>query len=405
MTDSNNLRSEPPVGDPLRERITAAWLRDETEHVGELLAAARFTPQDSSTIERTAAGLVERVRTRAERQGVIEAFMREYDLSSEEGVLLMCVAEALLRIPDQMTADKLIRDKLGGADWDAHLGKSDSLLVNASSWGLLLTGRMVGLASETRGNAFGALRRLIGRAGEPVIRLAVRQAMRIMGFQFVMGRTIEEALARSAKAPGYRHSFDMLGEGALTSADGARYQQAYRKAILAIGASGPGGSFRNADVFGAPSISVKLSALHPRYEHGQRARVHRELIPRVLELAQLAKAQGIGFTIDAEEADRLELSLEVIVGACEDPSLAGWNGYGLAVQAYQKRAPFVLDYLIDAARRAGRRMPVRLVKGAYWDSEIKRAQVEGLDGFPVFTRKIYTDVSYLACARKLLAAP
>ena len=255
------MTQSPPIApsatrDALRERITAAWLRDETEHVDELLAAARFAPDDSAAIERTAIGLVERVRTRAERQGVIEAFMREYDLSSEEGVLLMCVAEALLRIPDQMTADRLIRDKLGDADWEAHLGKSESLLVNASSWGLMLTGRMVGLASETRGNAIGALRRLVGRAGEPVIRLAVRQAMKIMGFQFVMGRTIEEALARSRKADAsrYRHSFDMLGEGALTTADGARYLEAYRRAILAIGASGPGGSFRGQDVFAAPSI-------------------------------------------------------------------------------------------------------------------------------------------------------
>ncbi len=401
------MRPEPPaVADPLRERITAAWLRDETEHVDALLAAVRFTPLDSSIIERTAASLVERVRTRAERQGMIDAFMREYDLSSEEGVLLMCVAEALLRIPDQATADKLIRDKLGGADWDAHLGKSASLLVNASSWGLLLTGRMVGLAAETRGNAIGALRRLVGRAGEPVIRLAVRQAMRIMGHQFVMGRTIREALARSRKSENtsYRYSFDMLGEGAFTANDAARYQQAYRDAIRAIGASGPGGSFANTDVFAAPSISVKLSALHPRYEHAQRIRIRRELIPRVLELAQLAKAQGIGFTIDAEEADRLELSLDVIVGVFEDASLAGWNGYGLAVQAYQKRAPFVLDYLIDVARRNGRRMPVRLVKGAYWDSEIKRAQVDGLAGYPVLTRKPNTDVSYLACAKKMLAA-
>jgi RHH-type proline utilization regulon transcriptional repressor/proline dehydrogenase/delta 1-pyrroline-5-carboxylate dehydrogenase len=401
------LRPEQPaIDDPLRERITAAWMRDETEHVDELLAAACLSPLDSSIVERTAAGLVERVRTRAERQGVIEAFMREYDLSSEEGVLLMCVAEALLRIPDQATADRLIRDKLGGADWDAHLGKSDSLLVNASSWGLLLTGRMVGLAGETRSNAIGALRRLVGRAGEPVIRLAVRQAMRIMGHQFVLGRTIGEALTRSRKheSTAYRYSFDMLGEGAFTSADATRYLQAYRDAILAIGASAAssGGPFK--DVFAAPSISVKLSALHPRYEHGNRVRVCAELTPRVLELAQLAKAQEIGFTIDAEESERLELSLDVIVGAFEDASLAGWNGYGLAVQAYQKRAPFVLDHLIDVARRNGRRMPVRLVKGAYWDSEIKRAQVEGHTGYPVLTRKPNTDVSYLACARKMLAA-
>ncbi|MBS0213611.1 MAG: bifunctional proline dehydrogenase/L-glutamate gamma-semialdehyde dehydrogenase PutA [Proteobacteria bacterium] len=395
----------PPPGDPLREAISAAWLRDENAHVRELLAVARFSTDDSAAIERTAVGLVEKVRVRAQDQGVIEAFMRQYDLSSEEGVLLMCVAEALLRIPDQATADKLIRDKLGDADWEAHLGKSESLLVNASSWGLMLTGRMVGLAGETRRNAIGALRRLVGRAGEPVIRLAVRQAMRIMGHQFVMGRTIAEALARSRKAEGpYRHSFDMLGEGAFTRANAARYHEAYRKAILAIGASGPKGSWRGTDVFAAPSISVKLSALHPRYEHAKRARVHAELTPRVLELAQLAKQQGIGFTIDAEESDRLELSLDVILGAFADASLAGWNGYGLAVQAYQKRAPFVLDALIDAARRAGRRMPVRLVKGAYWDSEIKRSQIDGLPGYPVLTRKPNTDVSYLACARKMLGA-
>ncbi|MBS0575540.1 MAG: bifunctional proline dehydrogenase/L-glutamate gamma-semialdehyde dehydrogenase PutA [Proteobacteria bacterium] len=400
------LRTElPPSGDRLREAITAAWLRDENEHVRELLAATRFEASERAAIERTAVDLVERVRKRAQQQGMIEAFMREYDLSSEEGVLLMCVAEALLRIPDQATADRLIRDKLGDADWEAHLGKSESLLVNASSWGLMLTGRMVGLAGETRRNAIGALRRLVGRAGEPVIRLAVRQAMRIMGHQFVMGRTIAEALARSRKAEaGYRHSFDMLGEGAFTRADSARYLDAYRKAIAAIGGSGPGGNWIGTDVFAAPSISVKLSALHPRYEHGKRARVLAELTPKVLDLAQFAKAQGIGFTIDAEESDRLELSLDVILGAFEDASLAGWNGYGLAVQAYQKRAPFVLDRLIESARRLGRRMPVRLVKGAYWDSEIKRSQIDGLAGYPVLTRKPNTDVSYLACARKMLAA-
>ena len=403
------LRPELPAAvAPLRERVTAAWLRDESEHVDELLAAARLPTHESSIIERNAAGLVQRVRARATDQGVIEAFMREYDLSSEEGVLLMCVAEALLRIPDQATANKLIRDKLGEADWEAHLGKSDSVLVNASSWGLLLTGKMIGLSEGTRRSVGGALKRLVGRAGEPVIRLAVRQAMRIMGHQFVLGRTIEDALTRSRKGgnAAYRYSFDMLGEGALTAKDAARYFEAYRKAILAIGAS----VSDNTDpahpepVEGSPSISVKLSALHPRYELGQRTRVLAELTPRVLELAQLAKAQTIGFTIDAEEADRLELSLDVILGAFADPSLNGWNGYGLAVQAYQKRAPFVLDVLIDAARSAGRQMPVRLVKGAYWDSEIKRAQVDGLPGYPVLTRKPNTDVSYLACAKKMLDA-
>ncbi|MBB5014653.1 RHH-type proline utilization regulon transcriptional repressor/proline dehydrogenase/delta 1-pyrroline-5-carboxylate dehydrogenase [Rehaibacterium terrae] len=397
------LSPELPAGtDPLRTRITEAWLRDETQHLDELLRDATLPPDTAARVQRTAVTLVERVRAKADRQGVIEAFMREYDLSSEEGVLLMCVAEALLRIPDQATADRLIRDKLGDADWEAHLGRSDSALVNASTWGLMLTGKLVTLSEETHRNVAGAFRRLIGRAGEPVIRLAVRQAMRIMGHQFVMGRSIEEALRRSRKGDNadYRYSFDMLGEAAFTARDAARYLEAYRKAILAIGAGGP-----YPDVFAAPSISVKLSALHPRYEHAKRARVRAELTPRVLALAQLAKAQGIGFTIDAEEADRLELSLDVILDAFADPSLAGWNGYGLAVQAYQKRAPFVLDALAAAARAAGRRMPVRLVKGAYWDSEIKRAQVDGLAGYPVFTRKPNTDVSYLACARRMFAAP
>jgi len=398
---STILSPELPPIDPRRSALTAAWARDEREHVLALLAELGDAPDEIEAVQRTAIALVERVRHKAQDQGAIEAFMRQYDLSSEEGVLLMCVAEALLRIPDQDTADKLIRDKLGDADWKRHLGASDSLFVNASTWGLMLTGKLVALSEETRSNFTGAMKRLIGRAGEPVIRLAVRQAMRIMGHQFVMGRTIEEALKRSRKGENaaYRYSFDMLGEAAFTAKDAARYLDAYRRAILAIGAGGP-----YPDVFAAPSISVKLSALHPRYEVGKRARVHAELTPRVLELAQLARAQGIGFTIDAEEADRLELSLDVIAGAYADASLNGWEGYGLAVQAYQKRAPYVLDYLAALAREHGRRMPVRLVKGAYWDSEIKRAQVEGLSGYPVFTRKPNTDVSYLACARRMLAA-
>ncbi|MEJ7746396.1 MAG: bifunctional proline dehydrogenase/L-glutamate gamma-semialdehyde dehydrogenase PutA [Luteimonas sp.] len=395
----------------LRAAITAAWSRDETEHVRELLVQARQPDADRAAIQATAADLVRRVRARTQEQGVIEAFMRQYDLGSEEGVLLMCVAEALLRIPDQGTADKLIRDKLGEADWQRHVGRSDSVLVNASTWGLMLTGHLVNLSESTRGNVRGAFQRLVGRVGEPVIRLAVRQAMRIMGHQFVMGRSIDEALARSRKGgnANYRYSFDMLGEGALTTGDALRYLDAYRQAIHAIGnhvashrqddAQGP-----LDDVFAAPSISVKLSALHPRYEHAKRARVQAELTPRVLELAQLAKGHGIGFTIDAEESDRLELSLDVIAAAYADASLDGWQGYGLAVQAYQKRAPFVIDFLADLARKTGRRIPVRLVKGAYWDSEVKRAQVDGQSGYPVFTRKPNTDVSYLACARRMLEA-
>lgn len=396
------LSSELPAPpSALREAITAAWSRDETEHVRELLAQARQPDADRAAIQATAADLVRRVRARAQDQGAIEAFMRQYDLGSEEGVLLMCVAEALLRIPDQGTADRLIRDKLGEADWKRHMGQSDSVLVNASTWGLMLTGHLVDLADDTKRDVHGAFKRLVGRVGEPVIRLAVRQAMRIMGHQFVMGRTIEEALARSRKGANaaYRYSFDMLGEGALTTKDALRYLDAYRLAIHAIGKTGP---FDN--VFAAPSISVKLSALHPRYEHAKRARVMAELTPRVLELAQIAKSYGIGFTIDAEESDRLELSLDVIAAAYADESLNGWQGYGLAIQAYQKRAPYVIDFIADLARRSGRRIPVRLVKGAYWDSEVKRAQVDGQAGYPVFTRKPNTDVSYLANARRMLDA-
>jgi RHH-type proline utilization regulon transcriptional repressor/proline dehydrogenase/delta 1-pyrroline-5-carboxylate dehydrogenase len=393
----------PPAPSPLRQAITVAWMRNEAEHVRELLDHARLPEAMQADVQALAADLVTRVRKRAQDQGAIEAFMRQYDLGSEEGVLLMCVAEALLRIPDQETADKLIRDKLGDADWKRHMGESDSVLVNASTWGLMLTGRLVQLNDLTRHDVRGAFKRLVGRVGEPVIRLAVRQAMRIMGHQFVMGRNIGEALSRSRKGDNarYRYSFDMLGEGALTAHDADRYLEAYRRAIQAIGASVAGEPRSRGTVFGAPSISIKLSALHPRYEHAKRARVMAELAPRILALAQLARAQGIGFTIDAEEADRLELSLDLIEATFSDPSLDGWEGYGLAVQAYQKRTPYVIDFLADLARRVGRRMPVRLVKGAYWDAEIKRAQVEGHPGYPVFTRKPNTDVSYLANARRL----
>ncbi|KGM51089.1 integrase [Lysobacter concretionis Ko07 = DSM 16239] len=386
-----------------RAALTAGWVRDETTHVRQLAEQARLPDSERAAAQAVAADLVTRVRARAHDQGAIEAFMRQYDLGSEEGVLLMCVAEALLRIPDQATADKLIRDKLGEADWKRHLGQSDSVLVNASTWGLMLTGQLVDLADDTKRDVHNAFKRLVGRVGEPVIRLAVRQAMRIMGHQFVMGRSIDEALARARKGnnANYRYSYDMLGEAALTQADALRYQDAYRQAIQAIGGSG---DFTGADVFATPSISVKLSALHPRYEHAKRARVLAELVPRVLELARLARQHGIGFTVDAEEADRLELSLDVFAAAFRDASLDGWNGCGLAIQAYQKRAPEAIEFIADLARQTGRRIPVRLVKGAYWDSEIKRAQVDGYPGYPVFTRKPNTDVSYLANARRMLDA-
>ena len=302
----------PATPDAAHARMTAAYSRDETEGVNELLGEAALPPAERDLVLARATELVARVRAKAHEQSAVESFMREYDLSSEEGVLLMCVAEALLRIPDKDTADKLISDKLGEANWESHLGKSDSVLVNAGTWGLMLTGKLVTLADETQRNVAGALKRLIGRAGEPVIRLAVRQAMRIMGHQFVMGRTIKEALDRSAEKEnrGYRYSYDMLGEGALTQPDGERYLKAYKDAIAALGARGP-----FADVLDAPSISIKLSALHPRYEVAKRARVRAELTPKLLELAQLAKKNGIGLTVDAEEADRLELSLDIIA-AC-----------------------------------------------------------------------------------------
>ncbi|WP_202845168.1 bifunctional proline dehydrogenase/L-glutamate gamma-semialdehyde dehydrogenase PutA [Luteimonas saliphila] len=409
-TDPSGPSDAPPPPSPLRAAITAGWALDESAHVRELLAVARqpvpgWGDADRAAIHATATDLVRRVRARTRDQGAIEAFMRQYDLGSEEGVLLMCVAEALLRIPDQDTADKLIRDKLGEADWKKHVGQSDSVLVNASTWGLMLTGHLVDLADDTRRDVHNAFKRLVGRVGEPVIRLAVRQAMRIMGHQFVMGRTIGEALARSRKGANaaYRYSFDMLGEAALTQADADRYLKAYSEAIDAIGASGRASGGHVADEIAAPSISVKLSALHPRYEHAQRGRVLAELAPRLLKLARQAKGHDIGLTIDAEEADRLELSLDVIERAWSDPLLEGWHGFGIVVQAYQKRAPFVIDWIADLARRHGRRIPVRLVKGAYWDSEVKRAQVDGLPGYPVFTRKPNTDVSYLANAVRLLS--
>ncbi|TCS93780.1 L-proline dehydrogenase /delta-1-pyrroline-5-carboxylate dehydrogenase [Pseudofulvimonas gallinarii] len=396
------LNELPPAPDATRAAMTALWHADEAACLAPLLAQATLPADERDRVLARAAALVEAVRARASQASAVESFMRQYDLSSEEGVLLMCVAEALLRIPDADTADKLIADKLSEADWDKHLGKSNSVLVNASTWGLMLTGRLVALSEDTRRSFSGALRRLIGRSGEPVIRLAVRQAMKIMGHQFVMGRTIKEALKRSRDKDNraYRHSFDMLGEAALTTRDAERYFTSYQDAIRAIGAAGP-----YADIYVAPSISVKLSALHPRYEVAKRARVLAELVPKLLDLARLARDQGIALTVDAEEADRLELSLEVMEPVFADPDLAGWNGFGLAVQAYMKRAPAVIDWLAERAHRHGRRWCVRLVKGAYWDAEIKRAQENGHDGYPVYTRKANTDVSYLACARKLLADP
>ncbi len=403
MTDSQAfdfLLTNMKPADPLGDDMDLQYHADEEQIVHRLLQLARQDPEATARINARAAMLVSQVRSRQSEQGVMEAFMMEYDLSSEEGIVLMCLAEALLRIPDDETAEKLIADKLGDADWESHIGRSSSVLVNASTWGLMLTGKLVALSETTSANFRSALARLVNRSGEPLVRTAIRQAMRILGFQYVMGRTINEALKRSQKKANrqYRYSFDMLGEAAITQHDADRYLESYRSAIKAIGAS-----HKAEDVFSAPSISVKLSALHPRFEFAHKDRVLEQLVPRVLELAQLAKANRAGLTVDAEEADRLMLALGVFSAVYQDDSLADWEGFGLALQSYQKRAMAEIALLADLARRIGRRIPVRLVKGAYWDSEIKLAQVEGYTTYPVFTRKANTDVSYIACARQILA--
>ena len=388
-----------PPETPLRAAIRDAHRLDEMEADARILAAADMPLEAREHIAATARRLVDTVRRERLGKGGLDAFLHEYALSSPEGVALMCLAEALLRIPDAETVDKLIRDKIAAADWHSHLGHSGSLFVNASTWALMLTGRL--LRPENENDVGDALRRLIARSSEPVWRQAVTAAMRILAGQFVMGRTIEEALdrAREPERHGYRHSYDMLGEAARTMPDAERYHAAYAHAIAAIG-----GAAAAASVEAAPGISVKLSALHPRYEMAQHDRIMRELLPVLLGLARQARDAGIGFTIDAEEADRLEPMLDIVEALALAPELAGWDGLGLAVQAYQKRALPLVDWLADVARRAKRRLMVRLVKGAYWDTEIKRAQERGLDGYPVFTRKLATDVSYLACAKQLFAA-
>ncbi len=385
---------------PLRAAIDAHYRADETDCVRALLDQLALDPEAQARIDAAARGLVQAVRGQRHRPGGIDAFLQEYGLSTQEGVMLMCIAEALLRVPDNDTQERLIRDKLAPADWDKHFGHSRSLFVNASTLALMLTGRVVGLGRLAGSSSAGVLvGRLVARLGEPVVRQAVGQAMKILGRQFVMGRTIESALerAKSLEAKGYSYSYDMLGEAARTANDAERYFTAYKTAIATIGAA----AGRRGPVAG-PGISVKLSALHPRYELAQQARVMDELLPRLEALASQAAGHDIGFNIDAEEADRLDISLDLIEAVAKKPELDGWGGFGIVVQAYQKRAPFVIDWLEDLARRTGRRLMIRLVKGAYWDSEIKRAQELGLDGYPVFTRKPSTDVAYLACARKLL---
>jgi len=396
--DARPLSLDRPQS-PLRAAVTAACRTPEPDCLPPLLAGAAQPPETLARAQALATRLVQALRAKR-RGGGVDAVMQEFALSSQEGVALMCLAEALLRIPDRATRDALIRDKISAGDWQAHIGHSPSLFVNAAAWGLMITGKLVATSSET--GLAQALARLLGRGGEPLIRTGVDLAMRLMGEQFVCGQTIAEALANSRKleARGFRYSYDMLGEAATTADDAARYYASYEAAIHAIGrAAGKRG------IYEGPGISIKLSALHPRYARAKIERVTGELLPRLRALAVLARQYDIGLNIDAEEADRLEISLDMLEALCFDADLAGWNGIGFVVQAYQKRAPFVLDVVIDLARRSSHRLMLRLVKGAYWDSEIKRAQVDGLAGFPVYTRKVYTDVSYLACARKLLAAP
>jgi RHH-type proline utilization regulon transcriptional repressor/proline dehydrogenase/delta 1-pyrroline-5-carboxylate dehydrogenase len=376
--------------------ITTEALADETPLVRRLLAEAALDAPARAKITAAGADLVTRIRASA-RPGLMEVFLAEYGLSTDEGIALMCLAEALLRVPDAETMDALIEDKIAPSDWGRHLGKSASSLVNASTWALMLTGKVL---DEAEGGITRHLRAAVKRLGEPVIRTAVSRAMKEMGRNFVLGETIDLAMDRATEleAKGYTYSYDMLGEAARTEGDARRYHLSYSRAITAIARAAKGNDIRT-----NPGISVKLSALHPRYEVAKRERVMEELVPRVRALASLAKAAGLGFNIDAEEADRLALSLEVIEATLSDPALKGWDGFGVVVQAYGRRAGVVIDWLHDLATRLDRKIMVRLVKGAYWDAEVKRAQVMGLESFPVFTRKQSTDVSYIANARKLLS--
>ncbi len=376
--------------------FSAPFAPEDGAIAAELLAGSRLAPEREQRIDRVATRLIEAVRNNEDPLGGVEDMLREFALSTKEGLALMVLAEALLRVPDARTADQFIEDKLGEGDFIHHETKSSAFLVNASAWALGMSARVIQPGETPQGT----LGRLAKRLGAPAVRAATRQAMRLMGSHFVLGETIAAALARarseSAKSP--RYSFDMLGEGARTGADAERYFNAYASAIEAIGRSA--GSRLLPD---RPGISVKLSALHPRFEAVSRTRVMTELVPRLNELARHAKAFDLNFTVDAEEADRLELSLDVIAATLGEASLAGWDGFGLAIQAYQKRAAGVIDYVDALARKHDRRLMVRLVKGAYWDTEVKRAQERGLDGYPVFTRKAMTDLNYIACAEKLLA--
>ena len=380
------------------DELDAGKFAAEAEVISALLASEPLASDARPSVVSRAAELVEGARASARKQGVVESFLKEFSLGTREGLALMCLAEALLRTPDAETRDRLIAEKISMADWASHLGKSDSLFVNASTWGLMLTGKLVDVDEEAKRDASGYLKRLTAKAGEPVIRQAVAAAVRIMGEQFVLGRTIGDALKR-AKREKMLCSFDMLGEGARTDADADRYARIYAEAIETVGQAANGAGPEQGH-----GVSVKLSALFPRYEAAQEDRVWAGLYPRLKMLALIAARHDLNFAIDAEEADRLALSLKLVERLAHEPELGAWRGLGVVVQAYQKRGMAVIAGLRDLARRSGRRIMIRLVKGAYWDSEIKRAQVSGMPDYPVFTTKAATDLSYLACAKALIAA-
>lgn len=381
----------------LRDKITEATRRSEKECVQTLIQQAKVSDAMNKQITDHAKALTKYLRNHRNLKGV-ETLVQEFSLSSSEGVALMCLAEALLRIPDMETRDALIRDKISSGDWTSHAGLKKPIFTNAAAWGLAITGKLVTPVKES--NLAAALTKLAQRRGEGVIRLSLDKAMRMMGEQFVLGQTIDEALNHSKKLEkiGFRYSYDMLGEAAITQEDAERYRIDYENALHAIGRSAQGNN-----VYERAGLSIKLSALHPRYSRAQHDRVMAELLPTLTNLVLLARKYNIGINIDAEESERLEISLDLMEALCHHPELQDWNGIGFVVQAYGRRAPYVLDYLIDLAHRTNRRLMIRLVKGAYWDSEIKKAQVECQSDFPVYTRKIYTDISYIACARKLLS--
>jgi RHH-type proline utilization regulon transcriptional repressor/proline dehydrogenase/delta 1-pyrroline-5-carboxylate dehydrogenase len=390
---------------PPRDEIAAYHLFDEPRLMGGLVERAIYTDDERRRIAELAGRLARTARGNRDKHGGIDAFMHEYGLTSEEGIILMCLAEALLRIPDKDTADALIAEKIGEGHWGKHLGASDSLFVNASTFGLMLTGRVVKFGADKGSGPTSVLKRLIARSGEPFIRQALRQAMRILADNFVLGRSIEEALRHAAplEARGYLFSYDMLGERAKTEDDATRYFERYLSAIEAVGKAAPVYSGHVQALPARPSVSIKLSAIHPRFDPGKEERLDRELLGRLIELAAAARRHGLSLTVDAEEQDRLDLTLRMFGQAFMHPEIGGWPGLGIAVQAYGKRAIPVLRWLRRLSELGKKRIPVRLVKGAYWDSEIKWAQERSLADYPVFTRKIHTDVSYLACVRLMLS--